>query len=106
MQTSAPVLLSTLPLDAVGAEVGKVAAHDLLATLPEAIRRGRLGEYLSDEQAQAETGLNARQLRYLRERRRIEWTRVPGTRAVLYPTTALFRAIDAGRVSAREEAPA
>jgi len=95
--------LFSAPLSAVGAEVGRAVSHDLLATLPEAIRRGRLGEYLNDQQVQAEVGLSARQIRYLRERRAIPFNKVG--RVVLYPTTELFRLIDAGKVPVREAAP-
>lgn len=74
--------------------------EQMMAVLPEIIRRSRLGEYLTDKEAQAETGLSARQLRNLRDKRRIEYNRVG--RAVLYRTESLLAAIDEGRIPVRE----
>jgi len=47
------------PVAELGVEVGKAVAQDLLTTLPEVLRRARLGAYMNDVQAQAETGLSA-----------------------------------------------
>ena len=98
MQNSTGLVLSEIPIDDLAARVERPIAEALLASIPEAVRRSRLGVYLNDAQAQQETGLSRRQLRYLREKRRIEY-RLVG-RTVLYPTTALFDLIDAGTVPA------
>jgi hypothetical protein len=100
MRSPEEVVFSPIPLEALAERVERPVAESLLAALPEAVRRARLGEYLNDEQAQEETGLTKRQLRHLRERRRIPY-RVVG-RTILYRTDELFALIDAGKVPARE----
>lgn len=75
-------------------------AEGMLATLPEAVRRARLGTYLNDRQAAEETGLTKRQLRYLRETRRIPYTLIG--RVLLYSTEELFTLIDSGAVPVRD----
>ena len=100
MQTNnTGLVLSEIPLVELAAEVSRPTAEALLSTMPEAVRRSRLGSFLNDREAQAETGLSKRQLRYLREQRRIEY-RLVG-RTVLYPTQELCELIDAGTVAAR-----
>ena len=100
MQTpNTALVLSEIPIADLAAEVSKPTAEALLSTLPEAVRRSRMGSYLNDKEAQAETGLSKRQLRYLREKRRIEY-RLVG-RTVPYPTSRLFDLIDAGTVPVR-----
>ena len=99
MPTQHDLVLSNLSVETLAERVSEPASAALLRALPEAVRRSRMGSYLNDMEAQAETGLSKRQLRYLREQRRIEY-RLVG-RAVLYPTQRLFELIDAGTVAAR-----
>lgn len=101
METSSALVLSSVPLADLAAQVASPTAEALLAALPEAVRRARLGTYVNDAEAQAETGLTKRQLRYLREQRRIEYRLVGKT--LLYPTARLFELIDAGTVVRRED---
>lgn len=100
MQISTDLVLSNVPVDTLAERVSEPTAEALLRTLPEAVRRSRLGSYLNNKEAQAETGLSKRQLRYLREQRRVEY-RLVG-RTVLYPTSSLFDLIDAGTVPTRK----
>ncbi len=93
------LVLTNMPVEALAERISEPATAALLRILPEAVRRSRMGSYLNDKEAQAETGLTRRQLRYLREQRRIEY-RLVG-RTVLYPTQGLFELIDAGKVAAR-----
>lgn len=93
------LVLSNVPVDTLAERISEPTTEALLRILPEAVRRSRMGSYLNDKEAQAETGLSKRQLRYLREQRRIEY-RLVG-RTVLYPTVALFELIDAGTVPVR-----
>ena len=100
MQTDAlPEVLSRLSVEELARRLGKQATEALLTDMPEMIRRGRLGEYLNDNQAQEETGLSKRQLRYLREERRIPYHK--NGRTILYRTSELFALINEGRVPAR-----
>lgn len=99
MPAAPDLVLTNMPIEALAERVSEPATAALLRTLPEAVRRSRMGSYLNDKEAQAETGLSKRQLRYLREQRRIEY-RLVG-RTVLYPTQELFEQIDAGTVAAR-----
>lgn len=103
MQTpDVPFVLTAIPVDDLAEQVSRSTSEALLATLPEAVRRARLGTYLNDKQASEETGLSKRQLRYLREQRRVEYRKVGKT--LLYPTAKLFELIDAGAVPVRETA--
>ena len=99
MPTPTDLVLTNVPLETLAERVSEPTTAALLRALPEAVRRSRMGTYLNDKEAQAETGLSKRQLRYLREQRRIEY-RLVG-RTVLYPTQELFELIDAGTVAAR-----
>ena len=101
MEVPPNLALFPAPLGDVAAQLGDHTADRLLDVLPEVIRRSRHGEFMNDEQAQVETGLTKRQLRHLRETRQIEF--VKRGRLVLYPTRALFSALDAGRVPARPD---
>ena len=92
-------VLSSLTVDDLASRLSIQSTEALLTTLPELIRRGRLGEYLNDEQAQVETGMSRRKLRYLREKRRIPYHKEG--RTILYLTSELFELINEGRVPAR-----
>jgi len=92
--------LSSISLGALVERIERPLAASLLAVLPEAMRRARLGEYLTDAQAQQETGLTKRQLRYLREQRRVPYRSVGKT--ILYRTEELFSLIETGHVPARD----
>ena len=105
MQTASDLLLATIPVEELADRTAQPVTQALLSALPEAVRRARLGAYLNEEQAQVETGLTKRQLRYLRTQRRIPFRKV-GARTILYNTLELFEAIDAGTVPARDPLPA
>lgn len=103
MQIPDSVALLPAPVSQIGAEVGRAAAADLLATLPEILRRSRLGEYMTDEEVERETGLSKRQLRHLRSTRQIPYTKRGQT--VRYKTAEVFAFMDAGRIPARDPIP-
>ena len=88
------------PVSQIGAEIGRATAQDLLATMPEILRRARLGEYLTEDQACEESSITRRQLRHLRSSRQIPY--IKRGRVVLVKTTDLFDYIEAGRIPARE----
>ncbi len=96
MEVQAPIALFPASVGDVAREMGKTLGPDLVPALTEAVRRLQLGRYLSEEETMRETGLSKRQLRYLREKRRLPF--VKHGRIVLYPATDLFAWLDAGRV--------
>ena len=99
MNLSEQIVFFPAPADVIGDAVGQKAADVLLATMPEIIRRGRLGEYLDAEGVEQETGLTRRQLRHLRATRQLGF--YPRGRKILFKPAAVFAYIDAGRVAAR-----
>jgi hypothetical protein len=101
MPTAADLLLAAIPVEELADRTAQPVTQALMIALPEAVRRARLGAYLNEEQAQEETGLTKRQLRYLRNQRRIPYRKI-GARTILYNTHELFEAIDAGVVPARD----
>ncbi len=103
MQVGNPIALIPASVSEIGAEIGRATAHDLLATMPEILRRSRLGQYLTEDQACEETGLSRRQLRHLRSERRVPFTK--RGRVILIKTSDLFDYIEAGRVPARDPVP-
>ena len=98
-----PDQLALIPttVSELGIEIGKATATDLLAVMPEILRRARLGEYLSAEGAEQETGLTRRQLRHLRDTRKLGYYK--HGRVILYRTEELLAFIEAGSVPARPD---
>ncbi len=103
MQIHEPLALIPAPVSEIGLELGRVASADLLATMPEIIRRSRFGEYMTGGQVEAETGLSSRQLRHLRSTRQIPYTKRGQT--IRYKTSEVFAFMDAGRIPARDPIP-
>lgn len=103
MQVDSPIALLPAPVADLSAEIGKATAHDLLATMPEILRRARLGEYMTDEEVERETGLSKRQLRHLRDSRQIAFHK--RGRVVRYKTVEVFAFMEAGRIPARDPLP-
>ena len=99
MQFPDAVALLPAAVADLGAEIGKATSQDILATVPEIMRRGRLGAFLTDEQLAHETGLSKRQIKHLRDTRQI--TYVKRGRTIRYPTREVFEFMDAGRIPAR-----
>lgn len=87
----------------IGLEIGHVAAATILASLPELIRRSRLGEFLDAEGVERETGLSRRQIRHLRDTRQLAFYK--RGRLVLYRTEEVLDFIAAGKVPARPDVP-
>ncbi len=100
MQIPDAVAFLPAPVADLGAKIGQTTAHDVLATLPEAIRRAQLGEYLTDEDVIRETKLSKRQLRHLRDTRQIPYVK-RGGRTIRYRTADVFAYMEAGRIPAR-----
>ena len=103
MQVSDPVAFFPAPVSQLGAELGRTAAADVLATLPEILRRSRLGVYLTDDEVTHETGLSRRQLRHLRDSRRLAFCKQG--RTIRYRTADVFAFLDAGFVPVRGDVP-
>ena len=89
------------------AEIPEALARPLvdavLKALPEAVRRSRFGEFVSEEDAAELTGLTKRQLRHLREQRRI--TCYKPNRRVLYRADELIREIQEAEIRAKPPKP-
>ena len=100
MQFPDSVALIPAPVADLGAEIGKATAHDLLATMPEILRRSRLGEYMTDDDVVRECQLSKRQLRHLRDTRAIPYHK--RGRTIRYRTAEVFAYMDAGRIPARD----
>lgn len=103
MTTADPVTFIPAPVSEVGAEIGRNVTADLLAALPEILRRSRLGCYMDDGAVVRETGLTKRQLRHLRATRQIPFTKRGKT--IRYKTEDVFAYMDAGHIPARPLAP-
>ncbi|OZC04033.1 helix-turn-helix domain-containing protein [Rubricoccus marinus] len=103
MQFPDSIALIPASVAEIGAEIGKSTASDLLATLPEILRRSRLGEFMTDAEVTRETGLSKRQLRHLRSERRLPYVKQGQT--IRYRTSEVFAFMDAGHVPARPPTP-
>ena len=104
MLPDAAIALIPAPVPEIASEIGKATAHDLLATMPEILRRSRLGTYMDDEQLAHETGLSKRQIKHLRDTRQLPFVK-RGKRTIRYKTSDVFAFMEAGRIPARVPIP-
>lgn len=71
-----------------------------LATLIEqAVRRGRMPQFIGTTRAVKETALSARQLKHLRETDQISWARPRGT--IIYDSAELFEELSRLKIPAK-----
>lgn len=85
--------------DEIPASLAKPIVKAVLEALPEAVRRSKYGEFVSEDDAVQLTGLTKRQLRYLREQRRITYYKP--NRAVIYRTAELIQEIEKAKIPFR-----
>ena len=96
-----PIALYPGSIEEVSDEVARRLFPKLLETLPEAIRRSRYGVYMDESEVCRELSISPRALRYLRETRRLSYSRVGKT--IRYKAADVFGYLDAGRVPARPD---
>jgi hypothetical protein len=84
--------------DAVAATVRRA----MLNEVSEAIREASLPEWLSREQAKQRYGLTDRQLTYLRQKRRVEYSQ--HGRRIFYRRASMDRYFEEGKVKALSDA--
>jgi hypothetical protein len=95
---NAPSVLVTTP-DELAAHVAAAVERAMNEALPEAVRRATQKPYLTGEEVLELTGWSERTLASKRASRRIEYCKEGGK--IVYPTAALYRLIDEGRVPMR-----
>lgn len=101
MPTDNRLALFPASVPEVSLEIGHAAAAIILASMPEMIRRSRLGEFLDAEGVERETGLSRRQIRHLRDTRQLTFYK--RGRLVLYRTQEVLDFVNAGKVPARSD---
>jgi hypothetical protein len=79
--------------------VDNVVREAMLAEVPDALREANLPEWLSREQAKDRYGLTNRQLTYLREKRRVEYSQ--HGRRIFYRRASMDEYFEEGIVEAR-----
>ena len=83
--------------------LSRVLEPALEKKLPDALRNAMRAAWLSGNQVTAEYGLTSRQLTYIREKRRIEFTQ--HGRRILYKRTSIESWISEGSVTPRIPVP-
>ena len=97
----AGVALFPAPVPDMARALGSEIQAGLVPTLVETLRRSRLPEYLDGDGAQRELSVDERQLRYLRETRRLPF--IKRGRLIRYRTADLFAWMEEARVEAKGE---
>lgn len=96
-----PIALYPGSIKEVSDEVARRLFPQILAALPEVLRRARYGVYMDQSEVCRELSISPRALRYLRETRRLNYSRVGKT--IRYKADDVFGYLDAGEVPAQPD---